>query len=72
MHRLTTMILDVSNLFQNANVPIHEIFFVIPTPYYLDLFERPYPNVPLNRDDGPFFLQLINGIQVKISWNTMK
>ena len=64
MHRLTARILDVSNAFQNTNVPIHEWFCVSPPPYYLDWFERSYPTVPLNRHDGPFCLQCINGIQV--------
>ena len=63
MHRLTARILDVSNAFQNTNVPIHERVCVSPPPYYLDWFERSYPNVPLNRDDGPFCLQCMNGIQ---------
>ena len=63
MHRLTSRILDVSNAFQNTNVPIHEIVCVSPPPYYLDWFERSYPNVPLNRDDGPICLQCMNGIQ---------
>ena len=63
MHRLTNRILDVSNAFQNTNVPIHEIVCVIPPPYYLDWFEILYPNVSLNRDDGPFFLQCVNAIQ---------
>ena len=63
MHRLAAIILDVNNAFQNKNVPIHERVCVSPPPYYLDWFERSYPNVPLNRDDGPFFLQCINGIQ---------
>ena len=36
MHRLTGSILDVSNVFQNTNVPIHERFCVSPTPYYID------------------------------------
>ena len=44
-------------------IPIDEIVCVSPPIYYLDLFEIPYPNVPLNRDDGPFFLQCMNGIQ---------
>ena len=57
MHRLTDRILDVSNAFQNTNVPIHERVFVSPPAYYLDWFERSYPNVPINRDDGPFCLQ---------------
>ena len=39
MHRVTARVLDVSNAFQNKNVPIHEIFFVSPPPYYLDWFE---------------------------------
>ena len=63
MHRLTSSILDVSNIFQNTNVPIHERFCASPPPYYLDWFERYYPNVPLKRDYGPFFLQCMNGIQ---------
>ena len=64
MHRLTARILDVSNAFQNTNVPIHERVCFSPPPYYLDWFEISYPNIPLNRDDGPFFLQCMNGIQV--------
>ena len=54
MHRLTASILDVSNVFQNTNFPIHEIICVSPPPFYLDWFEISYPNVPLNRHDGPF------------------
>ena len=63
MHRLTVSILDVSNAFQNTNVPIHEIVYVSPPPYYLDCFEIYYPNVPFNRDCGPFCLQFMNGVQ---------
>ena len=63
IHRLTARILDISNAFQNTNVPIHEIFCVSPPPYYLDWFEISYPNVPLNRYYVPFFLQCMNGIQ---------
>ena len=63
MHRLTARILEVSNAFQNKNVPIHERVCVIPPPYYLGWFERSYPNVPLNQGDGPFYLQCMNGIQ---------
>ena len=48
MHRLTARILDVSNTFQNTNVPIHERFCVSPPRYYLYWSERSYPNVPLN------------------------
>ena len=48
MHRLTAIILDVSNEFQNKNVPIHEIFCVSSPPYYLYWFEISYPNVALN------------------------
>ena len=66
MHRLTDRIVDVSNIFQNTNVPIHERVCVSPPPYYIDWFERSYPNVPLNRDDGTFCLQCMNGIQGKI------
>ena len=36
MHRLTASILDVSNEYQNTNVPIHEIICVITPPYFLD------------------------------------
>ena len=32
MHSLTVSILDVSNVLQNTNVPINEIFCVIPPP----------------------------------------
>ena len=63
MHRLTSSILDVSNAFQNTNVPIHERFSVSPPPYYIDSFERSYPNFPLNRDDGPFCVQCMNVLQ---------
>ena len=63
MHRLTARVLDVSNAFKNTNFPIHEIVCVSPHPYYIDWFERSYPNVLLNRDDGPFCLQCMNGIQ---------
>ena len=55
MHRLTARILDVSNVFKNTNVSICE--------RYLDWFEIYDTNVPLNRDDGPFCLQYMNGIQ---------
>ena len=72
MHRLTTMVLDVSDAFQNKNVPIHERLYVSPPPYYLDRFEISYPNVPLNRDDSPFFPQCINVIQGKYSWTKME
>ena len=75
IHRLTASILDVTNAFQNTNLPIHERFFVSPPPYYLDWFERYYPNVPLNRDYGPFCLQCMNGIQGKKTdgrqWNRL-
>ena len=58
MHRLTARILDVSNTFQNTNFPIHERVCVSPPPYYLDLFERFYPNVPLSLDDGLFLFSV--------------
>ena len=63
MHRLTARILDVSNVFQNTNVPVHERVCVSTPPYYLDWFEILYPNFPLNLDDGPLCLQCMNGIQ---------
>ena len=62
MHILNTRILDVSNVFQNTNVTINERVCVSPPPYYLDWFERFYPNVPLNRYAFAFFLQGINGV----------
>ena len=65
MHGLTARILDVSNSFQNKNVTIHEILCVSPPPYYLEWFEISYPNFPLNRDESPFFLRQMNGIQGK-------
>ena len=75
MHRLTAIILDDSNVFQNTNVPIHERVCVSPPPYYLDWFKISYPNVPLNRDDGTFCLQCMNGIEGKnpsgIQWNRL-
>ena len=64
MHRLTVRVIDVSNEFKNKNVPIHERVCVSPLPYDLDWFERSYPSVTLNQDDGPFFIQYINNIQV--------
>ena len=63
MHRLIARILDVSNEFQNKNIPIHERVCVSLQPYYLDCFARSYPNVPLNQDKDPFFLLCMNRIQ---------
>ena len=48
IHRLTAMILYVSNIFHNTNVTIHEIVSVSQLHYYLDWFERSYLNVALN------------------------
>ena len=48
MHRLKARILDVSISFQNKKNPINERVCVSPPPYYLDWFERSYPNVPIN------------------------
>ena len=59
MHRLTAWILYDSN----TNVLICDKVFVCTPLYYLDWFERSYPNVPLNLDDVPFRLQFINVIQ---------
>ena len=59
MHRPTDRILDVSNAFKNKNVTILDRVCVSPPPYYRDWFERSYPNVPLNQDDGPFFFQFM-------------
>ena len=63
MHIITATILDVSDSFQNTNLTIHKRLYVSPPPYYLDWFEISYPNVPLNQDEGPFFLQCMNIIQ---------
>ena len=63
MHRLTDRIFDISNAFHNTNVPVHERLCVSLLPYYLNWFEKYYPNVPLNRYEGPFCLQCMNEIQ---------
>ena len=63
MHGLTASILGVSNVFQNKTFPIHERVFVSPPPYYIDYFERSYPNAPLNRDSGPFSLKFAHVTQ---------
>ena len=63
MHRLTARILSVSNASHNTNVLISWRFCVGPPPYYLDWFEISYPNIPLSWDDGPFYIQFMNGIQ---------
>ena len=63
MHIITTIILNVSNAFQNTNVPINERVCVSSPPYYLDWFERSYPNVPINRYNFPSCLQCMNVIQ---------
>ena len=36
MHRLASMVLDVSNSLHNTNFPIDEIVCAIPPPYYMD------------------------------------
>ena len=51
---------------KHKKFPIHERVCVSPPPYYLERFERLYPNVPINRYDGPFCLQCMNVIQGKI------
>ena len=53
----------ISNAFKNKNVHIRERVCFSSPPYYIDLFERSYSNVPLNRDDGLFFPQCMNVIQ---------
>ena len=65
MNIRTDRILDVSNAFQNKNAPIQKLVCVIAPHYYLDWFEKYYPNVTLNRYGGPFCLQCMNGIQEK-------
>ena len=63
MNGIISRILDVSNAFQNKNIPIHERVCVIPPPYYIYWFEIYYTNITLNIDDGPFCLQRMNEIQ---------
>ena len=58
MHSLNARILDVINDFQNKNVLIYERVCVSPPPYYLDWFEKSYPNVSLNRDEGIFYFNV--------------
>ena len=65
MNTLTARILDVSNGFQNKNVPINERFCVSTPPNYLDWFDRSYSNVTINRYEGPFFPQSMDVIQGK-------
>lgn len=36
---------------------------ITPPPFYLDWFERSYPNIPIDRREGPFCLQVMNSIQ---------
>ena len=43
--------------------PIHERVCIKPPTYYLNWFERSFPNVPLNIDGGPFCIHCMNGIQ---------
>ena len=63
IHRLTAINLYVSNAFQNINFLIHKRVCIIPPTYYLDWFERYYPNITINKDDDPFCLQCMNVIQ---------
>ena len=69
MYWLAARILDVSNAFQNKNIPIHERVCVSPPPYYLDYFETSYPNIPLNQGDSPFLIQCMNLIQGGKQWD---
>ena len=62
MHIITARMLDVSDSFQNTNVPIHEIVYVITSPYDLDWFDISYPNVTLNRCEGQFCVQCMHVI----------
>ena len=64
IHILATRILDVGNSFHNKNSSIHKIVGFSSSPYYLEWFERSYPNGTLNRYEGPFFLQCMNRMQV--------
>ena len=54
MYILTVRILYVSNAPQNTNVPINKRVCFSPTPYYLDWFEKYYPNFPINQDADTF------------------
>ena len=48
MNRITARILDVINAFQNNNITINERVCVILPPYYLEWFEKYYPNITIN------------------------
>ena len=65
----------MSVILSSTNVPIHERVCVGPLPYYLYWFEKYYPNVPLNLDDGLFYPQCMNGIQgtnpARRQWNRL-
>ena len=73
MRRLTSSTLNVSNIGQNTNVPIHEIVCVSSPSYFLDWFEISYPNVPLNIDEVTFLYSMheLNSGN-KINQTTMK
>ena len=64
INRLTARVLDISNVLQNTNVRINDRVCVSSPPFYLDLFERSYPNITLDIDGSPFCIQCMNGIQV--------
>ena len=40
MHRFIDMILNISNNFQNTNIPMNEKACVTPSTYYIDWFEK--------------------------------
>lgn len=60
---MQTTVLDVKNAFQNTNVPACKHMHISLPPYYLEWFRKVYPNVPVNPEDGPFCLQVMNSIQ---------
>ena len=49
IHILTAITLDVFKSLHYTNFPTNERVCVSPPPYYLDWYEKYYPNVPLNR-----------------------
>ena len=60
---LTLGTLDVRNAFQNTQRSVSERVLLTPPPFYLEWFNLRYPHLSISRDDGPFCLQAVNGIQ---------
>ena len=48
MNNLHVRIVDVRNAPQNTNVPINERVCISLPPYYMEWFEKVYPNININ------------------------